>query len=529
MNKGRHQSKRQYHFSMRSTLLIVTCSLSLIPLLVITSLFIMRFSSSTQEEFISTSTNLNHIAINFMDEKIESYIALLDATVTHEDFDKAQDPNYEDLRQTLITLKDSTPSLLNVYFCSEDDDFIQSLDGDLGSDFFPTQQPWYQEAIAQKGGITYDTPYLDDLTGSTVFSIYKGVEKNNKMVGVLCLDINLSVLAPNLESIRYTPEGELLIVAPDGSVVISPDHSMLSTTQPTEYSAWDIISTQDHGTAKFSYNGITYSAVFNTAENTGWKYIMRVPHNNLTREFIGYVLTSIVSIICVAIVCIVLIVMITNRIAKTVTAIKEHISLAANGHFEQPLTFSTYILEFTDLINDLNKMQANISHIMREFNDCIGDMATHTQSSLEESKTVATSIEQISVTIKEIADGSVESATNLDNITNHMEHLSSNMNQLKQTTDHVNHMASQTSELGQSGSTISETVKLTSSQTKTSTLEVKDAIQEVAQKIEAISIMSTTISAITEQTNLLALNASIEAARAGEAGKGFAVVATEIS
>ena len=247
MNKGRHQSKRQYHFSMRSTLLIVTCSLSLIPLLVITSLFIMRFSSSTQEEFISTSTNLNHIAINFMDEKIESYIALLDATVTHEDFDKVQDPNYEDLRQTLITLKDSNPSLLNVYFCSEDDDFIQSLDGDLGSDFFPTQQPWYQEAIAQKGGITYDTPYLDDLTGSTVFSIYKGVEKNNKMVGVLCLDINLSVLAPNLESIRYTPEGELLIVAPDGSVVISPDHSMLSTTQPTEYSACDIISTQDRG------------------------------------------------------------------------------------------------------------------------------------------------------------------------------------------------------------------------------------------------------------------------------------------
>lgn len=150
-------------------------------------------------------------------------------------------------------------------------------------------------------------------------------------------------------------------------------------------------------------------------------------------------------------------------------------------------------------------------------------VATEKMGSLGESVT------QIQCSMKEISEGSNETADAVQMQLERTEDIQNNITEVKNTADDINVEMQETLAIIASGKEYVDTLtKQVEKSTEANTV-VLEKMSDLAVNAERMNSIIVAINEIANKTGLLALNASIEAARAGEAGKGFSVVAGEIS
>ncbi len=155
----------------------------------------------------------------------------------------------------------------------------------------------------------------------------------------------------------------------------------------------------------------------------------------------------------------------------------------------------------------------------------INRMAYHLRNLIEEMNIQASEVENASVRLKDTSNFSASNAHEAKKQADQIAKISiQNEESMSSLAAANNEITATVKEIAQSSLLTVDMVTQIGNQVSVAS----QTIMKLHQHFKRIEEVMHFIQEISEQTNLLALNATIEAARAGEAGKGFAVVAGEV-
>lgn len=197
---------------------------------------------------------------------------------------------------------------------------------------------------------------------------------------------------------------------------------------------------------------------------------------------------------------------IKNALNTTITEINSYIT-EISSTLEQIACKNLAVKISRPFLGDFDQLKKSINNIIINLNEVFFEFS-------KASEQVATGADQVANSSQMSSQGAMEQASSIEEIT-------ASITQLAEQTR-------KNSENAVVANNLSSNAKLNANEGETKMTSMIQAMGDIKQSSENIHNIIKVIDDIAFQTNILALNAAVEAARAGEHGKGFAVVAEEV-
>jgi len=378
-------------------------------------------------------------------------------------------------------------------------------------------------------------PYAYEVGGETIWMTSVVVpifDKNNKVVGVVGVDVETKMLQELLGGIKAYQTGFGRLVSAKGMVVTHPDPTRTGKLWGEGLTnGAEVLKKINKGEV---FTGIEYSEslkmntlksfapVYIGKAKTPWIFSIVVPEEEIYVDVNGLVTQAgVVGFVGILIV-IAVIAFVSTSLTKPLIQITGMVKDISEG--DGDLTKRLAVAS-----------QDEVGKLAGYFNDFIGKLQSIIQKVAINTQSVASASTELTAISEETSASASESLNRSNSVSAAAEEMSANTVSvaagMEQTNTSLHAVATAVEEMTATIGEIarnSEKAHATTEQAAQQVDQFSVIMKGLGQSAQEIGKVTETITSISSQTNLLALNATIEAARAGAAGKGFAVVASEI-
>ncbi|MFN3604746.1 MAG: methyl-accepting chemotaxis protein [Leptonema sp. (in: bacteria)] len=178
--------------------------------------------------------------------------------------------------------------------------------------------------------------------------------------------------------------------------------------------------------------------------------------------------------------------------------------------------------KLTELNTQIQKVNDTIVNNSKEMESYIQFISDFSNQFIKELQDQSASIQQISATIEEITQLSLQTTEMVSKEYKMIEDLQKETQNLQKLLEEIDGGIKKLTEENTK-------IKKLTLESNTISENLKSVMEQIKTSFSKVSEVTNIMTEIADRTNLLSLNASIEAARAGEHGRGFAVVAQEVN